>query len=176
MKAFYISLIAVFSFSCQDHHFIPIEEADHIKMQSPQTEQPTPEPDVLSRQSDRESKIKAQENALITEGKIYLGDEQKRRDFGGFIVYVIAWSVDKPGFPVAVSRYGSAKFPISFRLDGKNLMAADFPAHNKKLRIEARLDRDGDPITKEMGDVFGFAERVVNPGTEGILITLNKNR
>lgn len=185
MNKFFTPLIACFfALGCQDHHFVPIEKAGDIKLQLP--ESPPPEfSEKPAKSAQKEVMTDAYRTGgrpektekLIAQGKLLLGESQKQRDFSGFTVYVIAWPDGvKGGAPLAVSRYDYTQSPKNFRLDASNLMAAAFPRPNEKLKIEARLDKDGDPITKEAGDVYGFAQKPVTPGAKGVSITLDKNR
>ncbi len=115
-------------------------------------------------------------HGLLVAGKLVLEPAEKKRDFSGFTIYVIARKAGQPGPPLAVSRIMELDFPLDFRLDNKNLMVPRFPSSDETLIIEARLDRDGDPITKEPGDVYGFSAGPVKTGSDSVSVVMNKTR
>ncbi len=182
-KTFILIFLSFFALGCQDHHFVPIEEAGDIKLRLSENTAPPEFSGKPSMSAQKEVMTDAYQmggrpaktGKLIAEGELLLGEAQKERDFSEFTVYVIAWPYGG-GPSLAVSRYDYTEFPLSFRLDDNSLMAADFPALGEKLKIEARLDRDGDPITKEAGDIYGFAQKPVMVGSGSVSITLDKNR
>ena len=54
------------------------------------------------------------------------------------------------GPPVAVKRLPAASFPLEFQIDASDsMMGQPLPEH---ARIEARVDADGDPLTRGPGD------------------------
>jgi cytochrome c-type biogenesis protein CcmH len=62
------------------------------------------------------------------------------------------------GPPAAVKRLPAAGFPIEVDLSAADsMMGQPLP---EKMRIEARIDSDGNPMTKEPGDLSAFAEGV----------------
>ena len=74
------------------------------------------------------------------------------------VLYLVARRLsDNPtarGTLVAVKKFENATYPLSFTLG-----AADMPFQNGafdgELSLSARIDQDGDPITRQKGDVFG---------------------
>ncbi|MCU1230470.1 MAG: Cytochrome c heme lyase subunit CcmH [Acidobacteria bacterium] len=63
------------------------------------------------------------------------------------------------GPPAAVKRLPAAGFPIDVELSAADsMMGQPLP---EKMRIEARIDSDGNPLTKEPGDLSAFADDVV---------------
>jgi tetratricopeptide (TPR) repeat protein len=75
------------------------------------------------------------------------------------VVYVIAKSEgENGGHPVAVRRIDGAAFPLSIDLDAtSSMMGGSFP---KKVRVEARLDSDGDAGTNDAADPKAFVDGV----------------
>jgi cytochrome c-type biogenesis protein CcmH/NrfG len=62
------------------------------------------------------------------------------------------------GPPAAVKRVALAAFPISVDLSAADsMMGQPLPA---KMRIEARIDSDGDPLTRDPKDPSGFVDGV----------------
>lgn len=73
------------------------------------------------------------------------------------IVYVIARGAEA-GHPLAVKRVEASTFPLSVELGGKDsMMGQPLPA---SVRVEARLDSDGDAGTKGAADLNAFANGV----------------
>ncbi|MEO8359575.1 MAG: tetratricopeptide repeat protein [Vicinamibacteria bacterium] len=73
------------------------------------------------------------------------------------------------GPPVAVKRLPAANFPITVTLTNKDSMAGEsLPG---LVRIDARIDRDGDPLTKDPRDPVA-SEDNVRPGSGQILLVL----
>ena len=66
----------------------------------------------------------------------------------GAVVWVIVREAGaQKGPPVAVQRFPASTFPIAFSIGETDAMAGEpFP---EKVRIEARVDSDGDPLTRD---------------------------
>lgn len=86
----------------------------------------------------------------------------------GSVLYVIARANGvTAGPPAAVKRINAASFPLTFDLSAADsMMGQALPA---LLRIEARLDADGDAKTKGANDLVAFHDGVA----AGTSITLN---
>jgi hypothetical protein len=77
------------------------------------------------------------------------------------IVFVIARN-PAGGPPVAVKRVVATSFPFNVELtSADSMMGQSLPA---SFRIEARLDSDGDPLTKPPTDPTAMQEGVVPGG------------
>ncbi len=167
--------------ACQDHHFVPIEKAGELKLPS---NQPGPEQAgkmmeaALARQANKREQAQAPAGPaqLLVEGEADLGAEQKRRDFTGYTLYVIAWPKESNAQPIAATRYNSPKFPIKFRMDSRDLMTNYPPAPGTAMNIEARLDKNSDPTTKSPGDVMGVSAAPVVAGSSDVKITIDRDR
>ncbi len=73
------------------------------------------------------------------------------------VVYVIARGTEA-GHPVAVRRIDATAFPIDLELGaGDAMMGQALPS---RVRVEARLDSDGDAGTKDANDLNAFADGV----------------
>ncbi len=118
----------------------------------------------------------ADPSATIVDGTLELGAEQKKMDFKGWTIYVLVRLVDRPAPPLAVTRIPAGNFPVSYLLTNANLMAAEPAKPGDKILIEARLDKDGDPITKDPGDVYGFALKPISVGDHGVKVILDQVR
>ncbi len=188
-----VSLLAILPFlsACQDHHFVPMEKADTIKLPTGQVaaparsfaEGPTAQKQVMAEATAKrypnptnpETAIKEQAHAIV-EGSLELGPDQKKRDFKGFTIYVIVRGQNLQGPPLAAARLDVTKFPIEFKIGMGDMMTDVPPVPKSKLMVEARLDRDGDPMTKEKGDVWGITLDPVSVGAKNVKIILSQDR
>ena len=80
----------------------------------------------------------------------------------GGVIYVIARGAEA-GHPVAVRRIDTNAFPVTLDLGGEDsMMGSPLPP---KVRIEARLDSDGDAGTNDPADLRAFADGVAAGST-----------
>jgi hypothetical protein len=75
------------------------------------------------------------------------------------------------GTLIAVKRFDGPSFPLPF-----SLSAADMPFQNGpfdgELTLSARIDQDGDPMTRQKGDVFGTLPKV-QVGSQGVKLPID---
>jgi hypothetical protein len=92
------------------------------------------------------------------------------------VVYLVARRVaDSPGVRgslVAVKRFTASSFPIEFSLGQADMMFKN-GAFEGELTLAARVDKDGDPITRKKGDVFGTVDHV-KVGAAGVEVKLTE--
>jgi hypothetical protein len=67
---------------------------------------------------------------------------------------------------------GAAMFPHTFTVSGADVMMAG-TAFAGKMRVEARLDADGDALSKKPGDVSAAA-KPAEVGAKGLALTLDQ--
>jgi len=94
------------------------------------------------------------------EGRLELAPSLKSLIQDTDVVFIIArQSGVESGPPVAVKKEPVRNFPMTFRLDASNVMMAgvQFVGH---LDISVRIDKDGDAMTKNKGDLVGFQLKV----------------
>lgn len=89
----------------------------------------------------------------------------------GAVLFVIARSPDG-GPPLAAARLSTRRFPVSFSLGQRELMTADRPFAGP-MRISARVDGDGDPLTQGPGDLVGEVAGLVDAGQGDLEIILH---
>lgn len=77
------------------------------------------------------------------------------------------------GSLVAVQRQMNVKFPLRYEMTAKDLMMPAVPFAGPFI-VHARLDRDGDPMTRDENDLYGSFAGEVNNGDEGVHMTLVK--
>ena len=109
-------------------------------------------------------------------GTIVLAPARKGDVSPNDAVYLSARRIaDNPqarGSLVAVKRFTASSFPIEFTLGAGDMMFKN-GAFEGELTLSARVDKDGDPMTRRKGDVFGLVDRV-KVGTAGVAVTLDQ--
>jgi len=92
----------------------------------------------------------------------------------GAVLFVIVREAGlETGPPAAVKRVPARNFPITVTLTDKDSMAGEgIPG---LVRIDARVDRDGDPLTKNPQDPVASEENV-RPGGGQILMVLTPGK
>ncbi|MEP6993786.1 MAG: tetratricopeptide repeat protein [Acidobacteriota bacterium] len=76
------------------------------------------------------------------------------------------------GPPVAVKRLPASTFPLAFSIGEADTMAgAPFP---ERVRIEARVDSDGDPTTRDPSDPFARLDRV-SAGATNVILAMRRS-
>lgn len=90
------------------------------------------------------------------------------------VLFVIAREAGvESGPPAAVKRVPATNFPITVTLTEKDSMAGEgLPG---LVRIDARVDRDGDPLTKDPQDPVASEENV-RPGGAQVLLVLTPGK
>jgi hypothetical protein len=103
-------------------------------------------------------------------GVIELDAAQAARVQAGATLFLLARPAGvTAGPPVGVRRLVVASFPLAFELsDGDSMTGAPLP---ESLRIEARIDSDGDAATKDPSDPKGALEGVAL-GSSGLKLLL----
>jgi hypothetical protein len=100
-------------------------------------------------------------------GTVRLGDGATPA--GGGILFVIA-RPPTGGPPLAVRRLPPGPFPIEFELGPEDSMM-QVPL-NAPVILSARLDADGDPMTRAEEDLAGQTAGPVSPGASGVELVL----
>jgi len=88
---------------------------------------------------------------------------------GPVIVFLIARVNGAKGHPVLAKRLDVAAFPAKFALSSSDAMMDGTPP--PVVTLEARVDRDGDALTKEPGAPIAVIPNV-KLGTAGLTVTL----
>lgn len=74
---------------------------------------------------------------------------------------------------VAVQRLGKTEYPMRYEIGPKDVMVPGIPFAGPFI-VNARLDKDGDPMTRGPDDLYAFYPDPVKPGTEGVHLVLTK--
>ncbi len=112
------------------------------------------------------------EDAAPVRGRIELAPELEGRVPSGAILFLIARRPE-PGPPLAVQRIPSPSLPLEFSIGPGDRMIQALPFAGP-LQLSARLDADGNAMTREPGDLQGSAEGTFDPGDAGALIRIDE--
>jgi tetratricopeptide (TPR) repeat protein len=104
-------------------------------------------------------------------GTVELAAEAQGKSPPGAVLFVIARPAGvTAGPPTAVQRLTPTAFPLAFTLDqSSSMLGQPLPA---RLRLEARLDADGDPLTHSPSDLHAELDDVA-AGSTGLRLLLH---
>lgn len=103
-------------------------------------------------------------------GTISLPPALGERTSASDVVFVVARRPGAQGPPVAVARLEGNRYPMAFTLDDRSLMLGGI--WPEAVEIEARVDGDGDPLTRAPRDLAGRAPGPARPGDLDVRIEL----
>lgn len=89
---------------------------------------------------------------------------------GDGVLFVIARS-SAGGPPLAVKRLPVGPFPLAFEIGASDVMIAGRP-WSGPITLSARIDRDGNPMTRDPGDALAVLASPVEPGARDVELTL----
>lgn len=91
------------------------------------------------------------------------------------VLFIIAHRAgSKAGPPLAVKKVERPVFPLAYSLGPENVMMQGTPFSGKVL-LSARLDKDGNPMTKEAGNLSGeYKKNPVEIGDQHVDIVLDR--
>lgn len=116
----------------------------------------------------------ATDPAASIRGRVEVGAELSGQLPPGATLFVIARRAGATaGPPLAVRRIASASLPLDFEIGPQHAMIQGMPFVGD-IQLTARLDGDGDAMTRLAGDLSGSAEAPVEPGTRGVRIVLDQ--
>jgi len=106
-------------------------------------------------------------------GRLELDPSLTAKVSAGDIIYIMARN-PATGVAVAVVRVEApARFPLEFTLSGGHTMTPGSGLFGK-VRLSARVDKDGDPTSKNAGDVVGERAELVDVPATGVVLKLDK--
>ncbi len=91
---------------------------------------------------------------------------------GEGVLFVIARS-SAGGPPLAVKRLPVGPFPLAFEIGPADVMMAGRP-FSGPISLTARVDRDGNPLTRDPGDPSAALSAPVEPGATDVDLRLEK--
>jgi hypothetical protein len=93
---------------------------------------------------------------------------------GGGVLFIVARRAGAAGGPpLAVVRLASPTFPLDFEIGQGNVMIPSMKFEGE-IDLTARLDFDGNAMTREAGDFEGAAAAPVSPGAQEIVVVLER--
>jgi cytochrome c-type biogenesis protein CcmH len=115
------------------------------------------------------------QGSVLVRGVISIDPKLKTQVDGQAVLFIIARSASSSGGPpLAVRRIAQPKFPVSYSLGPENVMIPG-TTFSGKVNIVARLDKDGNPTTREPGNLIGeYKKNPVEVGAEKIDIVLDQ--
>ena len=105
-------------------------------------------------------------------GTIRVAAELAERVPQGAVLFLIA-RTGPGGPPTAVRRIPDPSFPLDFEIGPDDRMLAAVPFAGP-FQLTARVDADGNAMTKNPGDLQGEAEGSHAPGARGIAIVIDE--
>jgi hypothetical protein len=90
----------------------------------------------------------------------------------GDTIYVIARNAATNAAIAVVRLVAPEKWPLEFALSGSHSMQPGTGLFGK-VKLEARVDKDGDAMTKKPGDVVGQVKELVEVPAKGVVLTLD---
>jgi hypothetical protein len=91
----------------------------------------------------------------------------------GAVLFLIARAPGQPGPPLAVKRLGVGPFPLAFEIGPEDEMIKGRPWVGP-ISLTARVDSDGDPLTRDPSDATAELASPVEPGAEGVELKLQR--
>jgi hypothetical protein len=145
-------------------------QIEKILAEMPQSGQSGQKP---RQQSDRPAPA-ASASQQIT-GKISIDPKIKANVDSQAPLFIIARTSDAAkGPPLAVKKIDRPVFPLSYSLGAENVMMQGMP-FTGSVTITARLDKDGNPTTRQPGDLTGdYKKNPVAVGSKNIDIVLDQ--
>jgi len=111
----------------------------------------------------------------VLAGVIKVDNKIKDKVAPGDIVFVVARRYEEgatgPGTALAVQKLTVDKFPLKFSLDSRDAMMAGTTLSGKVV-VTVRVDKDGDAISKNPGDVIGQS-KPVEPPKKDLVVSLD---
>ncbi len=115
----------------------------------------------------------AESAATPVSGTITLAPAVEAKVPAGAILFLIARTGAGGGPPLAVKRIESPVFPLEFTLGPDDRMIKQMPFAGP-LQLSARLDADGNAMTRAPGDLQGQTPEPHQPGESGIAIVIDQ--
>jgi cytochrome c-type biogenesis protein CcmH len=107
-------------------------------------------------------------------GTIALAPGFERKVPAGAILFLVARKGGASGGPpLAVKRVEAPRFPLEFSLGPDDRMIETLPFEGP-LQLSARLDADGNAMTRQPGDLQGQPAEMHQPGESGVAIVIDQ--
>ncbi len=146
----------------------PGETGSQVMASMPDARAPGVQP-MAGRRGNTEASV-----ASSIRGFVQLAPEIQQYAPADAILFVIARRNGAAGGPpLAVRRFVEPRFPVEFEVGPEHVMVPG-QAFDGEIRLSARLDSDGNAMTRLPGDLQGNLNGSVSPGARDIAIVLNE--
>lgn len=116
---------------------------------------------------------KTEKNSLDISGTIQIDPKLKNSSQDSDVIFLIARPI-QGGPPIAVQKLTGKSYPFHFHLTPQNLMMQN-ASLDEPVNLMVRVDKDGDAMTKNPGDLMGeYEKNPVSLNTSDLLITVNQ--
>jgi hypothetical protein len=105
-------------------------------------------------------------------GTLTLGTGMEEKVRPGSVLFLIA-RAGTAGPPLAVVRIQNPTFPLDFEIGPDDRMIQSIPFVGP-LRLTARVDGDGNAMTRDPGDLSGAAAGTHDPGDRGVQVVIDE--
>lgn len=105
------------------------------------------------------------------EGRLELAPALAEKVAAGDIIYLMARNAGTGGIVAVQKLAAPATFPLEFKLSGENVMMPGMSLAGQ-IKLSARVDKDGDAMSKLPGDVTGEVGEPVAVPAKDVVITL----
>lgn len=128
-----------------------------------------------SRATPTATAASAPASAAQVSGKITLDPKLAAKLDPNAVLFIIARPAGGAGGPpLAVKKIDRPSFPLNYSLSQQNVMMQGRP-FTGKINITVRLDKDGNPVTRTLGDMSGdYKKNPVDVGTRNVDIVIDQ--
>ena len=106
-------------------------------------------------------------------GKLILPEQFNDKITKSDTIYIIARHAVSNSALAVLRLQMPEKFPFDFVLTGKNVMHSDGTLAGK-VKLEARIDKDGDAMTKKPGDLLAVSKDLIQVPAQNITLTFEQ--
>ena len=107
-------------------------------------------------------------------GRIVVAPELTKDVRSDSVLFLIARAgAGGAGPPLAVRRFSTPRFPLEFEIGPENVMIPSMRFEGA-IQLTARLDSDGNAMTRLPGDLQGAMAAPLAPGAAGAVLTLDQ--
>jgi hypothetical protein len=110
--------------------------------------------------------------SAVIEGTLELAPDLVGRVPPGAVLFVVARTA-QAGPPLAVVRVTDPSFPLRFSIGPDDRMIQSMPFAGDIL-LSARVDADGDAMTRSAGDLRGASDVPSAPGDRGVTLLIDE--
>lgn len=107
------------------------------------------------------------------QGQLNVNPELAQHIKPGDTIFLIARDAQSNAMVAVTKLAAPAQFPLPFVLSSQNAMMGNTPFQGS-VKLTARVDKDGDPMSKNPGDVIGEVDGATPIPSTNVVLTLNK--